>query len=371
MEKKKILYVITKGNFGGAQRYVFDLATHISKDQFDVVVAFGEGKTLGEKLSEANVRTITIKSLKRDVGVFSDIAAFFSLLRVIREEKPHVLHLNSSKIGVLGAIAGRILGVKKIIFTGHGWAFNEERSLFVKLILYMLYWFVVLLSHNTIAVSERTADQISWMPFIKKKIFVVHNGIESFKTLPQHEARTVLSPATTERTWIGTISELHKSKGLDYLMRAFALVAEKYVNTALIIVGNGEEEAPLKALSGELGLDRRVIFTGFVPDARTYLKAFDIFTLTSRTEAFPYVPLEAGFVSLPVVASWVGGIPEIIVNEESGLLVDSANTQKLADSLERLITDGELRTHLGTSLHETVTESFMLQNMVQKTILLY
>ncbi len=379
-KKKKILYVITKGNFGGAQRYVFDLATHLPKDQFEAVVVFGEGKTLGEKLESAGIRTISISSLKRDIGIFSDIRAFFSLLSVIKKEKPHVVHLNSSKAGVLGVLAVRVLNLftlgpnthkPKAIFTGHGWAFNEERSLFTKIIFYKIYWLIIVLSHNTIAVSERTKDQVAWMPFLKKKIHVIKNGIESFEIIPKLDARKVLAPELNERTWIGTISELHKSKGLDYLLKAFQNIPEKFANVALVIVGAGEEEKSLKDLTEELHLENKVVFTGFISDAKKYLSAFDVFTLTSRTEALPYAPLEAGLANLPVVASWAGGIPEIIVNEESGLLIDVANTEKLSGALERLIVDDVTRNSLGQSLHDEVLKSFSLTRMVEKTTKLY
>ncbi len=114
--KTKILYVITKGNFGGAQRYVFDLATHFKED-CEVAVALGAGETLERKLTEKNVRTIKIPDLSRDVSLISDIKSFFFLIRVFQKERPDVVHLNSTKIGALGALAARIAGIQKIIFT--------------------------------------------------------------------------------------------------------------------------------------------------------------------------------------------------------------------------------------------------------------
>ena len=371
MQKKKILYVITKGNFGGAQRYVFDLATNISQEEFEPIVLFGEGDTLGIKLKEAGVRTIHISSLKRNIGVFSDIRAFFTLWNTFLKEKPQVIHLNSSKAGLLGGLAGRLSGVKHIIFTGHGWAFNEERRFFVKLLFLKLHWLTILFSHTTIAVSKRTADQISRLPFVKRKIKSIHNGIEQFTPITQIAARNVLAKEVSARIWIGTISELHKSKGIDYLLHAFAPLATTYANAILVIVGGGEEEGNLKEIAHQLGIEDRVIFTGFIPDARMYLKAFDITTLTSRTEAFPYAILESGIAELPVVASWVGGIPEIITNKESGLLVDPARTEKLSSALEELIVRGELRSTLGLALHEHVITSFTLERMIKQTEALY
>lgn len=373
--RQKVLFVITKGNFGGAQRYVYDLATGIPQDQFEVVVAMGAGNTLTEKLAESHMRTISIPSLKRDVGLFSDISAFFSLWSVIRKEKPDVVHLNSSKVGILGVTIVRLNNLfskkTKAIFTAHGWAFNEDRSALSKLIIMKLHWWTVLLSHKTIAVSHRTADQIAHLPFMKKKITVIYNGIAPFETVSQSEARSTLAGNAVERIWIGTIAELHKIKGLDLLITAFAPLVEQYANVALVIVGAGSEEKNLKDLCTRRGLEQKVHFAGFKKDARNYLSAFDIFALPSRSEAFPYAPLEAGIARLPVVASWAGGIPEIIENTVSGMLVDPTNTTKLTSALDELIAQKDLRIRLREALHTKVIADFTLEKMIANTIKLY
>ncbi len=126
--KKKILVVITKSNWGGAQRYVHDLARHLKED-FDITVACGGTGELVERLTALGIRTLTIPGLARDVHPMQDLAVCIRLGRIIKKERPDVLHLNSSKIGVIGAILGRLIGIKRIIFTAHGWAWNEAPSL--------------------------------------------------------------------------------------------------------------------------------------------------------------------------------------------------------------------------------------------------
>src|ERR1700734_3367295 len=125
--RTKVLFLITKGTWGGAQRYVFDLATNIPRGRFEAVVAYGQKGKLAEDLTNAGVRTLQLPSLGRDVAVVSDIKSFFEILKLLRKERPDVLHLNSSKAAALGAPAARIAGVKKIIFTVHGWPFRENR----------------------------------------------------------------------------------------------------------------------------------------------------------------------------------------------------------------------------------------------------
>jgi len=131
-ERRKILFVITKSNWGGAQRYVFDLATNLPKDKFEVVVAFGgtgepgaQTGMLHKKLEGAGVRTITLTYFTRNIFLLFDIRAFFELISLLRKERPDILHLNSSKAGGFGSVAGRVTLIPNIIFTSHGLALQR------------------------------------------------------------------------------------------------------------------------------------------------------------------------------------------------------------------------------------------------------
>ncbi len=370
-KRKKILYIITKGNFGGAQRYVFDLAVSLPKDRFDVVVAFGESGVLAKKLYQKNIRTIEIKSLKRDINLFLDFKTLIELIKIYLKEKPNVVHLNSSKIGGLGAFAGRIAFVPKIIFTGHGWAWNESRSFVSKAVIGFLHWLTIIFCHQVIAVSENTANQIKKLPFISKKIITIYNGIAPFETKDGFEARQNIGASIKQSLWIGTISELHKNKGLDYLIEAFSQIYTEFPDSCVVVLGTGEEKENLEKLIAEKKLQDRVYLVGFVEDAKKYLSAFDIFTLTSRTEAFPYTVLEAGLAKIPVIASSVGGIPEVIENKMSGVLTKSGDIKAISENLRNLLQDENLRKEYGQNLCDTVAKNFSQDKMVNETIVLY
>src|SRR3989344_6349366 len=159
-KRQKILYVITKSNWGGAGRYVYDLATTFKKDH-EVVVALGGNGILAEKLRSQNIPVIHIKNLDRDIHFFKEVSAFFRLYHTFRMEKPDVIHLNSPKIGGLGALAARLARVKKIIFTSHGWAFNEDRSLLEIAIIKILSWITIFLSHEVIVLSEKERRHVT------------------------------------------------------------------------------------------------------------------------------------------------------------------------------------------------------------------
>ncbi len=371
MNKTKILYLVTKGNFGGAQRYVYDLATSLPKDQFEVTVAFGDGNILGEKLTEAGIRTIQINSLKRDINPLLDFSTLIELIKLFRKERPDIIHLNSSKIGGLGALAGRIAGVKKIIFTTHGWAFNEPRPWISRQCLKVLQWITIVLSHITIDLSEKTRKQVLHWPFISKKVQVVYNGIDTIEFKEGFEARQFLNKGISESVWIGTISELHLNKGLDVAIEAFAEIVSEYPDCAFVIIGEGDERKKLEALTEEKKLTHNVHLLGHIPDAQKYLKAFDIFTLTSRKEGFPYALLEAGYAGLPVIASDVGGISEIITDKVSGLLTRPTHKEDIVKALEFMLQNPKQREIFGNNLNKKVKADFSKGKMVRETIKLY
>ena len=122
----KILYAITKSNWGGAQRHLFDLATKMKERGHTPVVALGGDGILRKKLEDTGIKTYTIAKLSRDIALSKDAGSFKELFSVIKREKPDVLHLHSPKAAGLGALAGKLLRVKKIVYTVHGWTFNEE-----------------------------------------------------------------------------------------------------------------------------------------------------------------------------------------------------------------------------------------------------
>jgi len=379
-EKKKILFAITKGNFGGAQRYVYDLATSLPKDKFEAVVACGPASAkatagkegLAEMLQEKKIRVIELASSQRDINILKEIKTFFEILKIIKAEKPDAIHLNSSKIGGLGALAGRIAGVPKIIFTGHGWAFNENRNFFSKALILFLHWLTIMLCHTTIAVSEKTKRDISGLSFVKDKIKVVYNGVSDFNLLPKEESRVILASHDSGKTVIFSISELHKNKGIDVALRALALLPEEIKEKIVwSIVSDGEEKENLEKLAKELRVENMVRFLGFVPDARKLLSGADIFLLPSRTEAFPYTILEAGMAGLPIIATSVGGVPEVIHDMQNGILVHRNNPKEIAEAVLYYLNHPEKQKEFGGEIKKTIMNFFSLEKMLEETIKLY
>lgn len=303
--RRKILFVITKSNWGGAQRYVYDLATSLSKDQFQVAVAFGQPGLLALKLKEAGIATHPILSLERDISPFADLQSFFELFRLFRKEKPDVVHLNSSKAAGIGALAARIAGVPRIIFTAHGWPFWEQRNPISRGLIYIFSWLTALLSHNVIVVSNYDLSVAKKMPFIGHKTTRIYNGIDL--DFPLYSADIVRDSFPKGVRITGTIGELTHNKNQISLIEEAKNNPEMYV----AIVGEGEDRLYLEKKIEEYGLASQVKLFGFMP-ASEVLHGFDVFALPSLKEGLPYVLLEAKAAGLPVEANRVGGVGEIL-----------------------------------------------------------
>lgn len=357
----RILYGITKSNFGGAQRYVFNLATEAKRRGHEVSVLCGGEGALIEKLKEEKIRVVSLDKLERDISISKEFLSLFDVLKILREEKPDVFHINSSKMGGVGAFAGRLAGIKKIIFTAHGWAFNEPRPWWQKIVIKFLHWVTILCSHKTICVSKGTKKNVRNWPFVKKKLVVIRNGIKEFE----------LAPRTSEGGLVvGSTSELHRIKGLDVLLEAWSKFRKGH-RGQLVLFNDGEERKNLENMAINLGISDSVIFKGFVDDARSQLSSFDIFCMPSRSEALPYGLLEAGLAELAVIATPVGGIPEIIESGTNGVLVPVENSEVLFSTLVLLAEDKELRGRLGTNLKATIKEKFSFEKMIENTLALY
>ncbi len=368
--KKKICFFITKAVWGGAQKYVFDLATSLPKDKFEVLVICGKGEALKKKLEESGISVYQISSLKRDSS-FGAITIGLKVLSILKKEKPDVLHLNSPQAAGIGAVAGRLLFIPKVIQTVHGFTFNEHRNSLSNSIIYFFTWLTILLCHKTIVIAPQEEKQAKAMLVSKSKIVLIRNGIVPMDFLEKNEARDFLKSKNdklNQSIWIGTIAELHKNKGLFFAIKAFLKLRP---NAIFIIIGEGEERSNLEKLIAEHKLENRVFLLGFVDNATRYLKAFDIYLCSSLKEGLPYTILEAGFAGLPIIATTVGGIPDIIGEDKDGILIPPKRDGAIKRAIEYLIENPEEEKIFGEKIKEKVERNFSFNGMLEKTLELY
>lgn len=379
--QKKILYVITKSVWGGAQRYVYDLATAFSQKGYTVSVATGGDGALVHRLKAYGIKTHNIQSFQRDVHLLKEISSFIALIRLLHKERPAILHLNSSKAGGLGALAGRIMRVPRIVFTSHGNVFNEEhRSLLERLGITFFSWLTFMLAHTVIVVSQADAQRCKTMPFLKKKIILIHNGIAVETPASRDTARQFLAshchvPTTTDaiqkEIWIGTIAELHPNKGLSFLIDALALCMQDNTQLRCCIISHGEYYTKLAKQIHDHGLAHRIHLAGFVEHASHYLSAFNIVTLTSLKEGHPYTLLEAGQAGCCVVASNISGVVDTIIHKKTGFLVVPGDSTAIAEGITYCLDHPNEALSWGKNLYEKVRQEFNLEHTVQETLRIY
>jgi len=373
---KKILYLVTQSEWGGAQKYIFDLATNLPEN-FDVLVATGEGNDeLLSKLQDKNIKTIKLKYLKRAINPFFDILAFFEIKKLLKNERPDVIHLNSSKISILGSLVAKSIfnPPSLIIYTAHGWVFNEPLPFWKKNLYLKLERYTAKFKNKIICVSEFDKQvALDNKICLENKLVTIHNGINvnNLQFFDKNEARQKLNKGyeiSDKEYVIGTIANLYKTKGLNYLIEAANEIVKQISDIQFVIIGEGPEEQYLKLKIKNSELKNSIIMTGKIDEAHKYLKAFDIFILPSIKEGLPYTLLEAITAKLPIIATKVGGIPEIIEDQTNGLLVEPANPQKLANAIIKLLNDNSLKQLLISNIN---LDKFSLQQMIDKTLVLY
>lgn len=368
----KVLFVITKAEIGGAQKYVLDCVKAARNNGYDVAVASEGSGYFYETLSALGVPFHEIKSAKRDINIVSDMRLFFELLSLFRKEKPDVLHLNSSKIGAAGALAGKLAGVKNIIFTAHGWAFNDPRSAWERYAIIAISKFAGLFQNAIICVSDYDRQRAIHYHVAKpEKLITIHNGIDADAVpfLAKNEAREKLN-LPEDAFVIGTIANFYKTKSLDTLVFA-AISSANLENIRFVIIGDGPEKEKMERLIEKYQLTKNFILPGVIKDANTYLKAFDIFVLPSKKEGLPYALLEAMAAHLPCITSDVGGIPEIIENEQNGIVIKDITPGKIWNAIAGLKKEKKKARTLGAQAYTTVEKQFSLDAMRKKTLALY
>ncbi len=374
-DRKKVLFIITKSNWGGAQRYVYDLATNLDQTAFAVTVAMGGNGVLKDMLDNAGIKTIPLPTLENSMRIKSALGATQMLYRLFRDESPDIVHLNSSVAGAVGAIAARLARVPRIIFTAHGWAFNEDRSWWQKKCIKLFHYITVLASHRTIAVSTGMAAQMNW-PLPKGRMQVVNPGRTIGAMFPRAEAREKMTDffPSLEKfiadPWLMCIAELHPIKRHEVLFGAIRSLTSIHPRLRLIVIGEGKLHNRLAKLIKSNGMQEHIFLLGSVHEAARFLHAADVFVLASASESYGYVIHEAGLAHVPIVATNVGGITDIITDTEKGLLVPADNVEELAGAIHNTLTDKDDAVRRATALADYLSTR-TVKSMAEATAAMY
>ena len=300
-KKKKILFLVTQSEFGGAQRFIYTLTTNLKG--CDITVGAGpEGDDKNGLLSvleKQRIDVIRLKYMRRGINPFFDILSLFEIKRLVKKEKPDILFLCSSKAGFLGSFIKNT----KIIYRIGGWTFNDpwpnwKKKLYVFLERFSAKYKDYII--NNAESDKKKAIESGIKP--KKEILTIYNGIGDLEFLSKEKARKELDLKDSDFI-VGTIANDYPAKGLKYLKKAM-----EDIDGELVIFGKGNR---------------------YIPDAYKYLKAFDVFVLASIKEGFPWTLLEAIKAEIPIVATRVGAVPEVI-----NQCIEPSNVEELVKAIK-------------------------------------
>lgn len=378
--KKRVLFVITQSELGGAQRFLSNLISHLDKNVYEFLVAVGSSGN-GDFLRVLKAKGVscqTLKFLKRN-PTLNDILAIFEIRSLIKNYHPDVLFLNSSKAGFIGSLSAVFptrINAMKVIYRIGGWSFNDpwpkwKRWFWIALEWLSAKWKDVIIVNNQHDLNQ--AQKLKIKP--RREVILIHNGIETYKLdlISREESRKKLfekaakfsGRMTQAKNIVGTIANFYPTKGLEYLIEA-ADHLKSNDDLVFFVIGDGELRPELEKLIREKGLERKVFLLGQIPDAYRFLTAFDLFVLPSVKEGFPWSLIEAMSAKLPVIATDTGAISEIIDDHKNGLLIKPGNAVELAYKINEILENDYLKNELGIQAHQTVLFKFELDKMVKQ-----
>ncbi len=357
---QKVLHLITELDTGGAQKALARLLAHLDQQRFDpsVVCLYNGDKTVAQEIRALDIPVT-------DLGMTTKWRwdTFWRLYRLLRREHPVILHTWMFHANLPGRLLGHLAGVPIVISSERtmgqesGWRYGLNR-------------FTHPLADRITCVSQQVDDFVVQQVGIPRdKTVVIPNGIDlqDFDRLhTDQEARSRLN-LPSEAPLIGTVTRLNPVKRLDVLLQAVASLCDVHV----VIVGKGPERARLETMVEQLCLVDRVHFVGHQQDVRPWLAILDVFVLPSDWEGMSNALLEAMAARLPVVATAIGGTPEVVVDGVTGLLVPPRDPGALAEAITRLLRDHDLRVRMGQAGRERVERRFSIEETVRLTEELY
>jgi glycosyltransferase involved in cell wall biosynthesis len=297
-----------------------------------------------------------------------DIRALWPVFRAVRRFNPDIVSAHSTKAGYATRLVCAVLR-KPVIFTAHGWAFTEGRSTWQRPILALAERLAAGTTAAIICVSAYDRElALKFKVAPPEKLVLIHNGVDPAPLLSAKGERVREEFGLGKALVLVMVGRLAPQKDPLTLLEACKLLEADF---RLMIVGDGELRGRAEAFVSQNNLRDKVTFTGERHDIPEILAASDILVLASRWEGLPLVIIEAGIVGLPVVASAVGGVPELIEDGVTGFIVPPGNPQALADILQKLVGDARLRHKVGAAAREKVLREFTLNNMLTKTHQLY
>jgi glycosyltransferase involved in cell wall biosynthesis len=377
-EPLRILQVITS-SIGGAAEHVMNLTSGLSRRGHACTLAFGPGEPLDDAFAATGARLVHLR-MRRAIDPAALAVDTITLYRLMRRERFDVVHLHLSFPGLVGRIAARAAGgngpsaPRRVVYmfhtiTAHDYARPATRALLAGVERTMGRW-----TDHFIAGSHAIRQKVIAKGLAPEdRITTIHYGLDisRFDHLPDRACSRHELGLPPDAPVVATVCRLEKQKGLPYLLEAFRRVRECLPRTILLVVGKGPLDASMRAFVKQEGLAGSVRFLGWRSDIPRVLAAVDVLALASLWEAFGLVFGEAGLARVPVAATCVEGIPEVVRDGETGLLVPPEDAGALAKAILTLLRDRDLAASMGNAGNAYIRAHFTTDRMVRRHIELY
>ncbi len=365
--RHRITHVITNSeSFGGAQRNTLLTLKGLVRDGYEVELICGPGGRLIAEARAIGIPVHVIPDLVRQVDPLKDTSAFLHLYRLFRSGEYQIVHTHSAKAGFLGRLAAWWAGVPVIIHTNHSFPVERNGNLRSKLYI-ALERLAGSVTDCIICVGEVLRQEaVAWKIVPDEKLITIYSGIDFSSYVPKRTALEMKHELCVEGAWpiIGCIGRLSEQKAQHYLVESVALLRDEYPKIKLLLVGEGELRPLLERQIQEIGLSSNVSLLGERDDIADFLNVFDIYAMSARWEGVGRALTEAMYWGSPIVATPVNGVKELILHEETGLLVPPQNPKALASAIDRLVSDLEMAKRLGSNARRKAREIMDGQQMI-------
>ncbi|MEM9598372.1 MAG: glycosyltransferase [Acidobacteriota bacterium] len=371
--KRRLLFVITTTDFGGTESFLLRLISGLDRDRFDpVVCSLCPPGRIGGMLEDLGVTVETLGMAPR-AHPLGMLAGAWRLARLMDRCGAELVQSLLYRANVLAALArplARPLGSRRpALVTGQRSLIPAGRGKDALAQRWTRGW-----ADRVVAVSEAVRRELLTTESVEpERVVVIQNGIdlEHFRPGGDRAAARSAWNLPADAVVVGAVGRLHGPKGVVHLVDAVDLGRRRGLPLVLVLAGSGPEEESLRRKVEAQGLGEHVRFLGYVRDPRPLFPGFDLYALPSLAEGSPNALLEAMGCGCACVASAVGGVPEAVVDGESGLLVPHADPEALADAIVRLAAELDLRRQLGDAARRRVEDRFDLKDMVRHHEALY
>lgn len=383
----KILHIITRLDMGGSAQNTLVTCLGLNKDRYDVVLAHGlslesnitdwERRSVDGRVKKAEdqgVKVVAIPSLVRKVDPVKDLRCLFYLWRLMKREKFAIVHTHTSKAGILGRWAAKMARVPIIIHTPHGHVFYGHFGPLASKFFLITEKVMDSVTDHIVALSEGERNDYVELSISKPhKMHTIHSGVDIDQytkaqvNIEEKKRSLGLKP---NGLIVGTVGWLLPIKGPMYLLRAMGTVWQSHPETRLLFVGKGELKEQLSTEALRMGASDRVTFVGWRDDVAEIMQILDVFVLPSLNEGMGRVLVEAMAAAKPIVASNVGGIPDLVRDGQNGLLVSPGDSDGLCVAMKKLLDDKKMRNEMGRR-GRAMAQNFGVEKMVEKLDALY